>query len=132
MARDRLFFRFASVVHPKYHVPGRSIVIQGVLAATMVLIGSFEQLLIYLGFALGIFPWLAIAGIFIARKRNIGDETAVNVPGYPVVPAFFLLITLTLMVVAFVNRPFESTAAILTVLAGIPCYFLRNRFLDRD
>ncbi len=132
MARDRLFFNFASVVHPRYHVPGRSIVIQGILAATMVLIGSFEQLLIYLGFALGIFPWLAVAGIFIARKRKIGDETAVNVPGYPVVPAFFLLITLTLMVVAFVNRPFESTAAILTVLAGIPCYFLRNRFLGRN
>jgi basic amino acid/polyamine antiporter, APA family len=132
MARDRLFFRFASVVHPKYYVPGWSIVIQGALAAMMVLIGSFEQLLIYLGFALGIFPWMAVAGIFIARKRKIGEETAIHVPGYPVVPVFFLLITLTLMVIAFINRPFESTAAILTVLAGVPCYFLRNRFLSRD
>jgi APA family basic amino acid/polyamine antiporter len=129
MARDRLFFRFASVVHPQYCVPGRSIAIQGAIASTMVLIGSFEQLLIYLGFALGIFPWLAVAGIFIARKKHIGDDSAVNVPGYPFVPAFFLLATLTLMIVAFINRPLESTAAIVTVLAGVPCYFLRNRFL---
>jgi APA family basic amino acid/polyamine antiporter len=127
MARDGLFFRFASVVHPKYRVPGRSIVLQGVIAATMVLIGSFEQLLIYLGFALGIFPWLAVAGIFVARRRGVGDETAVKTPGYPVLPAFFLLSTLALMVVAFVNRPVESTAAILTVAAGIPGYYLRHR-----
>lgn len=131
MARDGLFFRFASVVHPRYSVPGRSIALQGGLAATMVLIGSFEQLLIYLGFALGIFPWLAVAGIFIARRRGVGDGTAVKTPGYPVLPAFFLLVMLVLMVVAFVNRPFESAAAILTVAAGIPVYFLRDRLTKR-
>lgn len=130
MARDGLFFRFASEVHPRYHVPGRSIVLQGAIAATMVLIGSFEQLLIYLGFALGIFPWMAVAGIFVARRRGVGDETAVKTPGYPILPAFFLLATLALMAVAFVNRPVESTAAILTVAAGIPAYFLRNRILS--
>jgi APA family basic amino acid/polyamine antiporter len=93
----------------------------------MVLIGSFEQLLIYLGFALGIFPWLAVAGIFVARRRGIGEATAVKTPGYPVLPVFFLLATLSLMAVAFVNRPIESTAAILTVAAGIPGYFLNKR-----
>jgi APA family basic amino acid/polyamine antiporter len=103
-------------------VPGRSILIQGAIAVTMVSIGSFEQLLVYLGFALGIFPWLAVAGVFVARRRGIGDASAVKLPGYPVVPLFFLAATLSLMVVAYVNRPFESTLAVLTILAGIPLY----------
>jgi APA family basic amino acid/polyamine antiporter len=124
MAQDRLFFPFASKVHPRFGVPGRSIVIQGAIAMALVMIGSFEQLLIYLGFALGIFPWLAVAGLFIARKRQIGESSAVKVPAWPLLPLFFLASTLFLMVIAFVNRPLESSAAIVTVLAGIPCYIL--------
>ncbi|UCF04503.1 MAG: amino acid permease [bacterium] len=124
MARDRLFFPFAARVHPRFGVPGRSILIQGAIAVVMVLIGSFEQLLVYLGFALGIFPWLAVAGLFVARRRGIGDESAVRVRGFPVVPFFFLAATLFLMVIAYINRPAESTAAIVTIAAGIPCYYL--------
>jgi len=124
MAQDRLFFRFASRVHPSYGVPGRSIIIQGALGVVMVMVGSFEQLLVYLGFALWIFPWLAIAGLFIARKKEIGEKSAVKVWGYPFVPLFFLGSSLVLIVVAYFNRPLESSAAVLTVLLGIPCYFL--------
>ncbi|MCE5249689.1 amino acid permease [bacterium] len=124
MARDGLFFRFASRVHPRYGVPGTSILIQGLLAVIMVMIGTFEQLLVYLGFALSIFPWLAVAGVFIARKKHIGDGMAVKVRGYPVVPVFYLASSLGLMVVAYINRPFESSVAIATVLLGLPCYYL--------
>ncbi len=132
MARDRLFFPFASKVHPRFGVPGRSIVIQGTIAVLMVLVGSFEQLLVYLGFALGIFPWLAVAGIFIARRRGIGDSSAVKVWGYPFVPLFFLVTMLGLLVVAYYNRPLESSAAVLTVIAGIPCYLLWVRAMKRS
>ncbi|MCK4349848.1 MAG: amino acid permease, partial [Candidatus Krumholzibacteria bacterium] len=124
MARDRLFLPFASKVHPHFNVPSRSIAIQGAIAVVLVLIGSFEQLLVYLGFALGIFPWLAVFGVFLARRKGIGDATAVKVWGYPVVPVFFLASTLFFMVIAYINRPFESTAAVLTVLAGIPFYMI--------
>jgi len=90
----------------------------------MVLIGSFEQLLVYIGFALNIFPWLAVFGIFKARKRHIGKSDAFKVWGYPVVPNFFLVTSLGLMVVNYLNRPLESTAAVVTVLLGVPCYFI--------
>jgi len=124
MAVDSLFFPFASKVHRKYRVPGRSIIIQGSLAIFMLLIGSYEQLLVYLGFSLSIFPWIAITGIFIARKRGVGNGKAVRVWGYPFVPLFYLAASLTLMIVAYINRPVESSVAVITVLLGIPCYFL--------
>jgi APA family basic amino acid/polyamine antiporter len=131
MARDKLFFPFAAKVHPRFGVPGRSIVVQGLIAVLMVIAGSFEQLLVYVGFALGIFPWLAVAGIFIARRRGIGESSAVKAWGYPIVPLFFLASTLTLMVIAYINRPLESSAAVLTVAAGIPCYFLWVKAVKR-
>jgi basic amino acid/polyamine antiporter, APA family len=124
MARDGLFFPFAGRVHPRHNVPGDAIIIQGVIAALMVLLGTFEQLLVYVGFALGIFPWLAVVGLFKARKLGIGEERAAKVWGFPLVPLFFLSANLLLMIVAYINRPLESSAAVITVLIGIPCYYL--------
>ncbi|MBN1827387.1 MAG: amino acid permease [Candidatus Eisenbacteria bacterium] len=124
MARAGLFFRFASRVHPRFGVPSRSVVLQGCLAAIMVMVGSFEQLLVYLGFALGVFPWLAVAGIFVARRRGIGEGTAVRTPGHPVTTLFYLTASLALLFAAWINRPVESTAAMISVAAGFPLYLL--------
>lgn len=131
MARDGLFFRFAGQVHPRYRVPGRSILLQGGLASVMVVFSSIEQLVVLLIFALNVFPWLAVLGVFIARRRRIGESTVVKVPGYPALPLFFLASTLLLAVVAYVNRPVESTAAVLLVLAGVPAYYLWRRITAR-
>jgi APA family basic amino acid/polyamine antiporter len=124
MARDRLFFPFAGKVHPRYGVPGRAIIVQGLIAVAMVAAGTFQQLLIYVGFALGIFPLLAVAGLFIARSERIGEEMAVKVWAYPLVPLFFILSNIALMAFAYFERPLESTAAVISVLLGVPCYFL--------
>lgn len=124
MARDRLFLPFAGDVHERYGVPGKAIVVQGAVAILMVMLGTFEQLLLYVGFALGIFPWLAIAGLFIARRKRIGEENAYKAWGYPVIPLFYLICSSVLMTIAYMDRPFESTAAIISVLVGVPIYYL--------
>ncbi|MCB0281511.1 MAG: amino acid permease [Calditrichaeota bacterium] len=124
MALDKLFFPFASRLHPRYKVPGSSIVIQGILAIIMILAGTFEQLLIYMGFALSVFPWLSVYGLFIARKKKIGADSAVEVWGYPVIPVFFLVSSSALMIATFIHRPVESIAALITISAGIPLYLL--------
>ncbi len=124
MALDKLFFPFAAKVHRRFGVPGRSILIQGSIALILVLIGSFEQIVIYVEFALLIFPFFAVAGMFIARKKKIGESMAVRVKGYPFVPLFFLLCSLLIMIIAYINRPLESSAAVITVLIGIPIYYI--------
>jgi APA family basic amino acid/polyamine antiporter len=124
MARDRLFLQSAAKVHPRFKVPERSIVIQGIIASVVVIAGSFKQVLVYLGFALGIFPLLVVAALFITRSRNISEKTVVKTPGYPFTPIFFMTVTFILMVIAYINRPLESSTAVLTVLAGIPCYYI--------
>ena len=121
MARDGLFFRFAAQVHPRYKVPSKSILFQGVIAAAMVLVGTFDQLLTYLGFALGIFPILAVIGVFKLKKRGIpaGKRCVLLLA-----PVFFIMISVLTLVFAFFERPIESVIAMATLLLGIPLYFL--------
>ena len=124
MAQDRLFLPIAAKVHPRFGVPGISIIIQGSIAILMVVTGTLEQIMYYVGFALGVFPWLAVIGLFLARRKSIGDSTAAKVWGYPVVPVFYLFSSLALMIVAFSNRPFASSMALISIGLGVPCYYL--------
>jgi APA family basic amino acid/polyamine antiporter len=124
MARDGIFFKSIAYVDPKCCVPTRSIVLQGAIASVMVLFGTFDQLLTYMGFSLGIFPLLAVLGVFKLRRTG---RSAVKLPGYPAASAVYILIGATILVLAFLERPVESLVAVATALAGIPVYFFFKR-----
>jgi APA family basic amino acid/polyamine antiporter len=119
MASDDVFFRFAAEVHPNHGVPSKSIVLQGLAASVMVLLGTFDQILTYMGFALGIFPLLAVIGVFRLRTRG---ELAFRMPGYPLTPLFYMATCSTILVLAFLERPTESSIALTTVAVGVPVY----------
>jgi len=124
MARDGCFFKFAAEVHKKHGVPSKSILLQGALAMIMVLFGTFDQILTYMGFSLGIFPILSIIGIFKLRRSNM---STFKLPGFPVVPLFYVVMGISILTLAFFQRPLESCIAITMVLIGIPAYFLFKR-----
>jgi len=121
MAKDGYFFRFASKVHPIYRVPSKSILLQCIISIVMVLSGTFDQLLTYMGFSLGIFPILAVIGVFKLRYLK---KSTFKLPGYPVVPFIYILSGVSILFLAFFERPIESSIAILTVIIGIPAYFI--------
>jgi len=129
MARDGIFFKSIGFVDPKSSVPTRSILLQGGIAVAMVFLGTFEQLLTYMGFSLGIFPLLAVLGVFKLRRTG---RSAVKLPGYPVASAVYILVGATILVLAFLQRPAESLIAIATALAGIPVYYLFKRTSRRE
>ena len=132
MARDGQFFRFAAQLHPRFETPSLSILAQGACAAALVLTGAFEQLFIYIGFALGIFPWMAVAGLIVLRRREPHRERPYRTWGYPLVPLFYLAASAAIMAVAFVNNPKTSLIAIATVVAGIPVYRLTVGRISRN
>ena len=121
MAKDGVFFKSLAKVNPRFCVPSRAIVLQGLIAAALVLFGTFDQLLTYMGFSLGIFPILAVLGVFKLRRTG---RSVVKLPGYPVVPAVYVLAGVTILILAFLQRPKESSVAIATVLIGIPIYLI--------
>jgi len=119
MARDGIFFKSIAYVDPKCSVPSRSIILQGGIAVVMVFLGTFEQLLTYMGFSLGIFPLLAVFGVFKLRRTG---RSAVKLPGYPIASAVYIFVGAAILVLAFLRQPVESLVAIATALAGIPVY----------
>ncbi|UCD23254.1 MAG: amino acid permease, partial [Gemmatimonadota bacterium] len=64
MAKDGYFFKSIADVNPVTRAPTMAIVLQCLIAAVMVLSGTFDQILTYMGFCLGIFPILAVLGVF--------------------------------------------------------------------
>ncbi len=50
-----------------------------------------------MGFALSIFPVMAVAGIFIARRKFPDAPRPYKVHFYPVVPALYIVLTVCMM-----------------------------------
>ena len=121
MAKDGLFFKSAAKIHKKFQVPSNSILLQCLIAVVLVLSGTFEQVLTYMGFALGIFPVLAVMGIWKLRRNN---SEALRLKGFPVIQIIYIAAGIFILVLSFLERPLESSIALLTVLVGIPFYFI--------
>jgi len=124
MAQNGHFFKFAARVNKK-GVPAFSIVVQGIVAIIIALLGAFDQILTYMGLTLSIFPILAVLGVFKLRKQNLSVYRA---PFHPLIPGFFILANLLIVVLVFAERPAESLFAVGTIAIGIPLYlFFRNK-----
>jgi APA family basic amino acid/polyamine antiporter len=124
MAKDGLFFKFVSRIHPRFQVPSNSILLQCVIACILALSGSFEQVLTYMGFALGIFPVLTVAGVF---KLRAAGRSEIRMPGYPFTQILYALAGIMILVLSYLERPKESSIALITVLVGIPAYYFFKR-----
>ena len=124
MAKDGHFFRFVSDVNPTHNVPAKAILLQSGISIIMVLSGTFDQILTYMGFSLGIFPILAVLGVFRLRKLN---GKSFNGTGSSVFPFIYAIAGTLILILAFFERPGESSIALMTVLAGVPAFLLFKR-----
>ena len=98
---------------------------QSGLAIVFVVSGTFEQIITLLSFSLGIFPILAVLGVFKIRRSGLSKMKS---PLYPVPQALFILFSMVILVLAFLERPVESSIALGVILVGIPSYFLLKRY----
>lgn len=126
MAKDGYFFKMVSEIHPVFRVPSKSIILQCLIAVVMVMSGTFDQILTYMGFCLGIFPIFAVIGLFKLRNSKPG---AYRMPAYPVPPLIYAATSVLILVLAYFERPIESSVAVGTVGLGVPLYsfFARSR-----
>jgi basic amino acid/polyamine antiporter, APA family len=124
MADDGLFFRQVARVHPVYKTPYVAILLAAVLGVAFVLTRTFEQLADT--FVLSIWPFygVAIAGLYRLRRRRPDLPRPYKVPGYPVLPAVFVLGVIYLVANALITDPLWTSVTFAIVLAGIPVYFV--------
>src|SRR5467141_4083631 len=96
MAADGGLFKPVAVVHPKFQTPSVAIALEAGLGVLFVLLGTFEQLADTFVTAIVPFYALAVAAVFVFRRRP-GYQPPFRVPGYPVVPVVFIVATLLLL-----------------------------------
>jgi len=123
MAESGHFFGIAKRIN-RSSVPGTSILRQSGLAIVFVLTGTFDQIITLLSFSLGIFPILAVIGVFKIRSSG---QIKLKTPFYPVPQLLFIIFSLTILVLAYLERPVESSIALGVIVAGIPVFYLLKR-----
>jgi len=124
MADDGLFFRRVGSVHARFQTPHVAISLTAALGIVFVLVRTFEQLADAFVTAIVPFYALGVASIFILRRRA-DYAPSFRVPGYPVVPALFVLATVYLLVNAILDPSSRwATVAVLgAIVLGIPVYY---------
>jgi basic amino acid/polyamine antiporter, APA family len=130
MSADGLFFRFASRLHPKYRSPAGGILIQAVWAVALALSGTYGQLLDYVVFGDWIFFGLIVATIFAYRRldaRTGATPTVFRMPGYPVLPALFVIVAVYVVVSAILSNPRNALLGALLIALGIPAFLFWRR-----
>jgi APA family basic amino acid/polyamine antiporter len=122
MAQDGCFFQGAARVHPRWGTPVQAILWQSLATALMILTGTFESLLYYIGFALVLFAALAVAGMVRLRKRPAWKRLAAVSWGYPLAPTVFIGASVWMLCYTMALRPKESFFGLLTMAAGMLAY----------
>jgi len=124
MADDGLFFRRVASVHPRFGTPSIAVLLAAALGVVFVLLQTFEQLADTFVTALVPFYALAVAAIFVLRKRPNYDPPF-RTPLYPIVPALFILATCFLLGNALLDPSSRwGTLGVLAVIVlGVPVYY---------
>lgn len=123
MAREGLFFRGLARVSTQTHVPTRSILAGAALASVYALSGTYDTLTDAAMFVSWIFYGLAVATVFVFRRKLPDAPRPYRAFGYPWVPMLFLGVTAWLLVNTFFASPRLALFGVLLLLAGLPFYW---------
>jgi APA family basic amino acid/polyamine antiporter len=129
MARDGVFLKAATAVHPKYRTPVAAIVAQALWSAVLVLSGTLSQLVAYTGFAVVLFSGIAVFAVFVLRRREPDAPRPFKALGYPIAPGVFVLASLLMVGNEIWTSPGPALAGLAVIAAGFPLYlvFARRR-----
>lgn len=132
-ADDGMLFRQIARVHPRFQTPYVAIGVVALLGMTFVLFLNFEKLADAFVFAMLPFYAAGVATVYRLRARP-GYQPKFRTPGYPVVPAIFILAVSYLLVNGILDPGTRLwTLGIFAVLLlGIPVFhlFVKGRLPD--
>jgi len=113
-------------------IPVNAIVVQSIITLAFIYTATFQQVLLYAGFTLSLITAVTVAGVFVLRRSEPGIERPYRTWGYPWTPIVFLLLSAWSLTFMLIDRPQESLAGLLTLLAGLVIYvadYARSRWL---
>ncbi len=115
------------------NVPYVAIVLQSVIALTFIVTASFESILVFAGFTLGVNTFFAVLGAFVLRWTQPDLPRPYRIPLYPLPPLIFLGFTGWTLTYILIQRPVEGLWGLAIIGSGTAFYLLtiwHSRHLD--
>ena len=137
MAEDGAFIPALARLHPRHRTPAAAIVFQAAWAVVLTLSGSYGALLDWVVFGDWIFFGLAVATLFVYRRREraaparYGVHRGYRALGYPVTPALFVAAAAFVVVSSVLSNPTNALYGTLLLLAGVPVFLFWQRRAER-
>lgn len=141
MARDGLLPRAMQKIHPRYETPAGAIVLQGIWASLLIVLmfdrsespqDAFDELTAFVIFGGNLFYALAVASVFVLRRRLPDLPRPYRTWGYPWTPALYLLAFAAVLVSLLIKEFYVSMYGLLLIAAGAPVYFWMRRRTTGD
>jgi APA family basic amino acid/polyamine antiporter len=108
-------------------IPARAILLQALVASAFILTGTFERVLVFSGFLLGLVSFATVATLFVLRWREPALARPYRAWGYPLTPLAYLAVTGWTLVHIVSARPTEAYAGLALVGAGVVAWALVGR-----
>ena len=122
MARDGLLPEILSRVDSRRKVPTHAIWFQAAVAAIMILIARFQEILLSAGVVMVFFTTITVATLLKGRQKE--GRPLVFLVFRRILPLLFIGINIVILVSASVTHTRECAAGLIAVLLGTPVYFL--------
>lgn len=126
IGQDYPAFRFLARVSGD-GVPVTAIVVQSVLALAFILTASFEAILVFAGFTLGVSTFFTVLGLFVLRIRQPDLPRPYRTTWYPLPPLVYLAITGWTLGYIIAHRPKEGLWGLAIIAGGALLYLLIRR-----
>ncbi|MFQ5791530.1 MAG: APC family permease, partial [Acidobacteriota bacterium] len=121
--RGNVVFRGLSLVSSRTAVPAGSILFcAGLSSVAILFFGTFGRLVSFIVVPLQLTNILMVASVFPLRRRSPGTKTEYLTPGYPWVPAIFIVVMALLLTSAIFYNPVDTLMGVALTAAGVPVY----------
>ncbi|MEX2178545.1 MAG: amino acid permease [Gemmatimonadaceae bacterium] len=131
MARDGVFFERVGTLHPRTRVPVVAIVLQGIWASVIAVVGLYEQVLNYVVALDAVFFGLTGAALLVFRRRDPTAVRGMRMPGHPVTTIVFVAAFWVLAASTILRFPKDAGMGVLILLLGVPVYLYWTRARSR-
>ncbi|MEM8766519.1 MAG: amino acid permease [Pseudomonadota bacterium] len=99
-------------------VPTVAICFQALLTAVFIVTASFEFILLFTGFTLGVNTFFTVLGIFVLKRRRPDLERPYRLPFYPLPPLIFLSLTGWTLAFILLSHPVEGLIGLGIIAVG--------------
>jgi APA family basic amino acid/polyamine antiporter len=107
----------------RFAVPSAALLLQLLLSSLFVLVGTLDQIVMWVGFAVVVFSALAVSCVLVRPEAR----PAYRIPLFPVPPLLYIAASLAIAGWVALADPVTAASGLAFVAAGLPVYWVCRR-----